>query len=73
MNNSTLLDSLHTLQRSIQLHMDKHGYSFEINTLAEECRILIDELLYTNPSILDILKIQNELKYIQDEFQKEVK
>jgi hypothetical protein len=53
--------------------MDKHGYSFEINTLAEECRMLIDELLYANPSILDILKIQNELKYIQDEFEKEVK
>jgi hypothetical protein len=73
MNNSNLLDSLHTLQRSIQLHMDKYGYSFEINTLAEECRVLIETLLYNNPSVLDILKIQNELKYIQDEFEKEVK
>jgi hypothetical protein len=53
--------------------MDKYGYSFEINTLAEECGVLIETLLYNNPSVLDILKIQNELKYIQDEFEKEVK
>jgi hypothetical protein len=73
MDNSTLLDSLHTLQRCIQLHMDKYGYSFEVNTLAEGCGELIDVLLYTNLSTLDILKIQNDFKYIKDEFQKEVK
>jgi hypothetical protein len=70
MSASTLKDSIHTLQRTLQLYMDKHGYDFLLSTDIELLETSI--LTLNNPKVLlsDILKIQQEYEYIKNEFQK---
>jgi hypothetical protein len=66
----TLKDSIHTLQRALQLYIDKYGYDFLLSTDIELLEISILTLNNPNVSLLDILKIQEEYEYIKNEFQK---
>lgn len=66
----TLKDSIHMLQRTLQLYMDKHGYDFLLFTDIELLETLILTLNNPKVSLSDILKIQEEYEYIKNEFQK---
>jgi hypothetical protein len=70
MSASTLKDSIHTLQRTLQLYMDKHGYDFLLSTDIELLETSILTLNNPKVSLSDILKIQEEYEYIKNEFQK---